>query len=120
MTMTILFGINNCDTVKKARKWFDSNSLDHSYHDFRNDGLTENQLQQWIDAIGYETLVNKRSTTWKQLGDDAKQSLDGDSAKALMLANPTLIKRPVVIDDTGVVSVGFKEADFQQRFLSLD
>jgi arsenate reductase len=114
--MTTLFGISNCDTVKKARKWLDSNNIEYRYHDFRSDGLEHDQLQQWIDAIGYQTLVNKRSTTWKQLDDDAKSSLDSISAKALMLANPTLIKRPVVVDQAGLVSVGFKDSEFQQRF----
>jgi arsenate reductase len=110
--MTILFGISNCDTVKKARKWLDSNNIEYRYHDFRNDGLEHDQLQQWIDAIGYQTLVNKRSTTWKQLDDDAKSSLDSISAKALMLANPTLIKRLSWLIRQAWLALGLKTASF--------
>ncbi|ROS01052.1 arsenate reductase [Sinobacterium caligoides] len=106
--MTTLFGIKNCDTVKKARKWLDAHDIDHQFHDVRSDGLESQQLQHWIDSVGYETLVNKRSTTWKQLPDSDKEQLCADSALTLMLANPTLIKRPVLELNDGV-HVGFKD-----------
>lgn len=118
--MTTLFGIPNCDTVKKARVWLDKHNIEHHFHDFRKDGLEKTQAQKWLDALGAEKVVNKRSTTWKQLSDAEKeQALSGDSA-ALLIQYPTLIKRPVL--ETGSkttnsnVSVGFKPDQYQSIF----
>ncbi|MCV6625543.1 MAG: ArsC family reductase [Cellvibrionaceae bacterium] len=110
-----LYGIPNCDTVKKARSWLADAGVDHVFHDFRKDGLDEAQVQAWIDELGWETLVNKRSTSWKALDEDERNTMDAAGAKAAILAAPTLIKRPLL--DTGTSRhVGFKAADYAEIF----
>lgn len=113
--MTVLYGIKNCDTVKKARKWLTDSQVNYQFHDFREDGLSEQQVQQWLDELGWETLVNKRSTTWKTLDEATRNKLDNHRAVALILSNPTLIKRPLL--DTGKQRyVGFKSEQYQTLF----
>lgn len=114
MTM-ILYGIPNCDTVKKARRWLDDRGIAYRFHDFRKDGLDPELLQRWIDALGWEKLLNKAGTTFRKLPDDAKAGLDAGSAKALMLEQPAMIRRPVV-EAADAVSVGFAAAEWQARF----
>lgn len=110
-----LFGIKNCDTVKKARGWLDEHQVPYQFHDFRKEGLDEATLQQWLKTISWEQLINKRSTTWRQLDEPRKNQLDQQAAIDLMLAHPTLIKRPV-IETQNSVSIGFNESDFQARY----
>ncbi len=113
--MTILYGISNCDTVKKAQRWLTTNGVDFSFHDFRKDGLTEVQLREWVENLGWEALLNKRSTSWRALDDSIKNSIDETSAIREMLATPTLIKRPVLsLGDR--VQVGFKESEYSALF----
>lgn len=113
--MNTLYGIKNCDTVKKSRDWLERNKITYRFHDFRVDGLHETQVKNWIAEIGLETLVNKRSTTWKELDDAIKNNFDEKSAPALIAANPTLIKRPLL--DTGKQKhVGFKDTEYTQIF----
>ena len=110
--MNTLYGIKNCDTVKKARQWLDSNAIDYRFRDFRSDGLTQELIQYWIEKSGWKTLLNQRSTSWRQLSDEQKSDLSEDKAIQLMLEIPTLIKRPIL--DTGSrVIVGFKAEDYQ-------
>ncbi|WP_292438276.1 ArsC family reductase [Methylophaga sp.] len=111
----IVYGIKNCDTVKKARRWLDEHGVHYQFHDFRQDGLDEATIHHWLQSVDWETLLNKRGTTWRKLDDPRKDNLDQSTAVALMLANPTLIKRPVVASDNGC-TVGFKEADFADKF----
>lgn len=113
--MRTLYGISNCDTVRKARKWLEQNGLDYHFHDFRKDGLTETQLLQLEQQLGWETLLNKRSTSWRQLDKSQQESINRESALALMIAHPTLIKRPVLEQENGAI-VGFKENQYQQFF----
>lgn len=114
MTIT-LYGIKNCDTVKKARDWLTAQQINYRFHDFRADGLTEMQIKQWISDIGLDALVNKRSTTWKALDDATKAGFDEQTAVAIIAENPTLIKRPLL--DTGKQQLtGFKPADYAQVF----
>lgn len=110
--MTTLYGIKNCDTVKKARTWLDANAVPFNFHDFRQDGLSAAQVESWIAAIGMDTLINKRSTTWKELTPAEQASV----TVALIVQHPTLIKRPLV-EHQGQVFVGFKESDYRARFL---
>ena len=110
-----LYGISNCDTVKKARTWLDAAGVPHIFHDFRKDGLEAAKLQSWIDAIGWEKLLNKNGTTFRKLPDTDKTGLDAAKAKALMLDQPAMIKRPVVEAADGV-SAGFSVAEWQTRF----
>ncbi|WP_417346940.1 ArsC family reductase [Ferrimonas sp.] len=107
----ILFGIKNCDTVKKARKHLDNSNTPYQFHDFREAGLDDATLEAWLEKVEWKTLLNTRSTSWRQLSDEQKTDVDRDKAKALMLDNPTLVKRPVLVSgDT--VQVGYKSADY--------
>jgi len=107
----ILFGIKNCDTVKKARRWLDEHNLAYQFHDFRQDGLDQETIDGWLNIVTWETLLNKRGTTWRKLDEPRKEQLDRTTAVALMLENPTLIKRPVLVTDNHC-QVGFKDADY--------
>jgi Spx/MgsR family transcriptional regulator len=111
-----LYGIPNCDTVKKARIWLDTHGTAHQFVDFKKQGAPEQRLTAWVRALGWEPLVNTRGTTWRKL-DDATRSLvmDTPGAIALMLASPSVIKRPVVEWADGSVSVGFDDARWRQR-----
>lgn len=113
--MITLYGIKNCDTVRKARKWLEAEDIDYMFHDFRVDGLAKKDLCIWVKSVGWETLLNTRGTTWRQLPDKKKENVDETRAIDLMLANPTLIKRPVLVHDKQV-HVGFKPADYQKLF----
>ncbi len=114
MTMK-LYGIKNCDTVKKARKWLDEAGIAYDFHDFKKDGLASEQLGKWEESLGWEILLNRRGTTWRKLPDEVRDTIDAQSAHQVMLDNPSIIKRPVVEHD-GEVRVGFKAADWDQAF----
>ena len=109
--MTTLYGIKNCDTVKKARRWLDSHHVDYNFHDFRDHGLERSQLETWVKQVGWETLVNRRSTTWRGLSDTEKSTMNEQKAVQTMLAQPTLIKRPVLVMQENV-TVGFNEKTY--------
>lgn len=113
--MTTLFGIKNCDTVKKARQWLDDNGIDYFFHDFRVEGLSKKQLDVWIKVVGWETLLNKRSTTFRNLSTHDKTSINNDKAKTLMLKHTTLIKRPVLVTGKETL-VGFEPELYQNLF----
>ncbi|MBC7992758.1 MAG: ArsC family reductase [Rhizobacter sp.] len=115
MTIT-LYGIANCDTVKKARTWLAEHHADVSWHDFKKQGVPEPQLDRWLKAVGWEKLVNRQGTTWRKMPDDDKAAVvDAASARALMLSHQSVIKRPVVEWPNGLVTVGFSEALFSQH-----
>ena len=115
MPKTVLYGISNCDTVRAARKWLTANGIDFSFHDFRKDGLDEKQLKCWVRELGWETLLNKRGMMWRKLPDKQKENLDEKKAIAIMLAEPAIIKRPLL--DTGKKRhVGFSEGEYKQLF----
>ena len=114
--MTTLYGIPNCDTVKKARKWLTEQNIDHDFHDFRKDGLSEDLLTRLLEKSSWEQLLNKRSTSFRNLSDEVKNNLNEATAKAAMLAEPTLIKRPVTLVNERVL-VGFKADTFADTFL---
>lgn len=113
--MTVLYGIPNCDTVKKARRWLDDHEISYRFHDFRNDGLAADQIKLWLSELGLETLINKRSTTWKNLSAEARDALNEESAVELILEQPTLIKRPL-LNLNGKFHVGFKAETYQTLF----
>jgi len=106
MAVTI-YGIKTCDTVRKARAFLDAEGIPHRFHDFRVEGLDAALLDRWIDALGWEKLLNKTSTSFRALPEDRKAVSDAAAAKALMLDQPTMIKRPV-LDADGRLTVGFK------------
>lgn len=111
--MLTVYGIKNCDTVKKARHWLEDHGVDYQFHDFRQDGLDKKLLSSWVNALGWEAIVNKRSTTWRTLADKDKDIASDAQAIKLLLANPTLIKRPVTQSNTALL-VGFKEAEYKK------
>ena len=111
----IVYGIKNCDTVKKARRWFEANGLEFEFHDFRADGLEQKTIELWLKKVPWELLLNKRGRTWRNIEDPRKDKLDQLIAIELMVANPTLIKRPVVSYNNDVM-VGFKEQDYVTYF----
>lgn len=112
---TIIYGIPNCDTIRKARKWLETHNVSYQFHDVRKDGMDKSTLQQWVKLVGWETLLNRRGTTWRQLPDNAKLNVDESSAVELMAENPAIIKRPV-LNKAGELRVGFSEADYKALF----
>ncbi|MCO1333949.1 ArsC family reductase [Microbulbifer sp. OS29] len=111
--MITLYGIKNCDTVKKARKWLENNGVDYRFHDFRADGMSDVPLQTWLETFGWQEVLNRRSTSWRALSDTQKSEMDNDLALELANTTPTLIKRPVTTTATNTL-LGFKEAAFEQ------
>jgi Spx/MgsR family transcriptional regulator len=114
--MITLYGIPNCDTVKKARAWLTEHAVPYQFHDFKKQGVPPAQLDAWLQAVGWETLVNRKGTMWRKL-DAAVQAavVDAASARALVLTQASIIKRPVVVWPDGSVTVGFKPEAFAQR-----
>jgi len=113
--MTTIYGIKNCDTMKKAIKWLDANGVDYQFHDYKKSGVSKKQLTQWCKQVDWEVLVNRRGTTFRKLPDEAKESLTKTSAIGLMQDNPSLIKRPVLeLDDQ--LLVGFDPEQYRDAF----
>lgn len=104
----VLYGIPNCDTVKRARAWLIDHGLTHRFHDFKKQGVPEPELARWIAELGWEPLLNRQGTTWRKLDEALRSAVtDGASAAALMRAQPSVIKRPVVDWGAGRLTVGF-------------
>lgn len=106
MRITI-YGIKNCDTMKKARRWLEARGVEHEFHDYKAMGIERARLERWCRELGWETLLNRAGTTFRKLPEADKQALDARKAVSLMLAQPSLIKRPV-LDVDGRLWVGFK------------
>jgi arsenate reductase len=110
--MTVLYGIKNCDTIIKARRWLDEHGVAYRFHDFRGDGLDEKQLIHWTKQLGWESLLNRRGTTWRSLSAPQRDNItDAGSAIATMLSHPALIKRPV-LEINGALHIGFTAAHY--------
>ena len=110
-----LYGIPNCDTVKKARTWLESRGVDYAFHDYKKAGADPEKLEAWVAAKGWDVILNRAGTTFRKLDDAAKQGLDKTGAIALMLGQPSMIKRPVV-EFPGGLLVGFKEPEWAAAF----
>lgn len=110
-----IHGIKTCDTMRKARAWLESHGIAHRFHDYRAQGLAEEVLRGWVDAVGWETLLNRSSATFRALDQAEREGLDAEKATRLMLAEPTMIKRPV-LDVDGLLVVGFKPATYEAAF----
>ena len=108
-----MYGIPNCDTIKKARNWLKENNVDYEFHNYKKDGVPEKELKKWIKAIGWEILLNKRGTTWRKLDDATRDNVTEKSAIKIMLDNPSIIKRPV-LDNGKKILVGFAEDEYKQ------
>ena len=103
----IIYGIKNCDTMKKARGWLDYHHVDYAFHDYKTEGVDSDRLRRWCDKVGWETLLNRSGTTFHKLPDREKTAIDERKAIALMLAQPSVIKRPV-LEWRGKILVGFR------------
>ena len=112
----ILYGIPNCDTVKKARSYLDGRDLGYQFHDYKKAGVTQEHLERWSNSVGWEKLLNKAGTTFKKLPDADKADIDEGKAIALMIANPSMIKRPVV-EGGKTLLVGFNPAVYDAELL---
>ena len=106
-----LYGIPNCDTVKKARTWLDGQGIAYAFHDYKKEGVTAAKVKAWCKALGWETVLNRAGTTFRKLPDDAKAGLDQAKAVALMVEQPSMIKRPIV-EHKGGLLIGFKEPEW--------
>lgn len=110
----VMYGIKNCDTIKKARRFLDAADTDYQFHDYRADGLSDEQLSLFIEKLGYQALLNTRGTTWRKLSDAEREAVtDAISAKTLMLAQPAIIKRPLLRAPDSDLLVGFSEASYR-------
>jgi Spx/MgsR family transcriptional regulator len=114
-----IYGIKNCDTMKKARAWLDGHGIAYAFHDYKAAGIARGTLESWAGAVGWETLLNRAGTTFRKLPETDKDSLTEKKAIALMLAQPSLIKRPV-LDHGGALLVGFKPEAYATAFGAAD
>ena len=106
--MVTLFGISNCDTMKKARRWLDNNNIEYTFHNYRKDGLDRDWLTARVQELGWEQVVNRRGTTWRKLPEETRNSMDAASAIEILLEQPGMIKRPL-LDTGGHYLLGFSE-----------
>jgi arsenate reductase len=113
--MLTIHGIKNCDTMKKARTWLETHAIEHRFHDYKTAGIAEATLRAWIAETGWEPLLNRAGTTFKKLPDADRADLTAEKAIALMLAQPGMIKRPV-LSGAGALLVGFKPETYAARF----
>ena len=114
MTVTI-FGIKNCDTMKKARNWLEAHGVDYRFHDYKAEGIDQGHLENWSRQAGWETVLNRAGTTFRKLDEADRTDLNADKAMALMLAQPSMIKRPMLEAD-GKLVVGFKPEVYAATF----
>jgi Spx/MgsR family transcriptional regulator len=112
-----LYGIPNCDTIKKARSWLQDQAIDYRFHDYRKQGVDLQQLQTMAAQLGWEVMLNQRGTSWRALPDSVKAQIDEASALELMLDNPAIVKRPILEQD-GRLHIGFKPQQYQEIFAS--
>jgi Spx/MgsR family transcriptional regulator len=108
-----MYGIKNCDTIKKARAWLDKNKIEYDFHDYKTAGVDKAQLEKWSKKVGWETLLNRAGTTFRKLPDKDKAVADEKKAIALMLAQPSMIKRPVLDLGGGKLVVGFRPETYE-------
>lgn len=112
---TIMYGIPNCDTIKKAQKWLNENNISFTFHDYRKDGLDNQLLKQFYQLASWDQLLNKRSTSYRVLTEQQKESLNAETISPYFIESPTLIKRPLVLHNN-VAIVGFNAKNYQQFF----
>lgn len=112
----IVYGIKNCDTVKKALNWLKANNKAFEFHDYKKEGITTEKLQSWCSQVGWENLLNRRGTTWRKLDEETRNAVtDETQAVHVMLTNTSIIKRPVIEKDGKVLMVGFDEASYSAK-----
>ncbi len=114
--MLEVYGIKNCNTVKKALAWLDEHGVEYRFHDFKREGVDEARLARWVEQLGWEALLNRKGLTWRRLPEERRaQVSDAASAMALMREKPSIIKRPIVEAGDEVILLGFDEAAYQER-----
>ena len=111
--MVTLFGIPNCDTIKKARRWLEQNQVEYVFHDFRQDGVDAELLKSWFKKIDWTVVLNQRSRTWRELSDSDKSNLSPDKVIRIMLKHPSIIKRPVLATGSKL-AIGFDENEYRK------
>ncbi|EMH4162549.1 ArsC family reductase [Pluralibacter gergoviae] len=115
--MIIMYGIKNCDTIKKARRWLEAQQIEYRFHDYRADGLDAEMLHSFINELGWEALLNTRGTTWRKLDESVRAGVDNaEAAAALMLEMPAIIKRPLLCAPGKPMLLGFSESSYQRYF----
>lgn len=112
---TILYGISNCDTIKKAKHFLESNNVEYTFHDYRKDGIDNKLLNKFLEQLEWTELLNKRGTTWRKLDNSIKDNINKAQAKKIMLEQPAIIKRPVLLNN-GKFYLGFSEAEYKKIF----
>ena len=117
MKKIIMYGIKNCDSVRKAMKWLNEYNIKYQFHDLRSDGLSRARLEKWVLSTDYESVLNKKSTTWRKLSKETQKKNSSSEAIKLMLAQPTLIKRPI-LDVNGFIYIGFTAEQYDIIFSS--
>lgn len=110
--MITMYGIPNCDTIKKAKKWLEAENIEYHFHDYRKDGIDSALISLFFQQFGWEAVLNKRGTTYRQLSDDQKNTLNEDNALPLLLENPAMIKRPILWTETTAL-IGFKAGEYE-------
>ena len=110
--MIVMYGISNCDTIKKARRWLESNHVAYEFHDYKKSGIDKVTLQDWCKKLGYDALLNTRGTTWRKLPESGKSAMTEAKAVDLMLAHNSIIRRPVLVSGKRIL-VGFDEASYK-------
>lgn len=113
----IVYGIKNCSTVKSALDWLRKNNIEFEFHDYKSKGISESKLRDWSRQVGWERLVNKRGTTWRQLDEKIQNSITGEKpAMALMQEKTSVIKRPLIESDGKILALGFEEEEYRKKF----
>ena len=115
--MLTIYGIKNCNTMKKAFLWLDENNISYQFHDYKKSNLAENTLDDWLSALGWEVIVNQKGTTWRKLALD-KNMLDNQRIKPIILQNLSMIKRPLLVLDNGQIMFGFDKEEWQKALLT--
>lgn len=111
----VMYGIPNCDTIKKARKWLQQHAVDYRFHDYKKLGIDEDQLKNWVETMGWEQLINKRGTSWRKLDETTRADMNDQTALRVMQENPSIIKRPLLqVRDQFII--GFDEAEYRKEF----
>lgn len=116
--MLTVYGIKSCDTCRNARKFLSAKNIEHKFHDLRDDGMSIQMLERWVKRIGWERLLNKKSLTWRKIPEVDRNEMSHDKALAVMIENPTVIKRPV-LEDENFIAVGFSEKRFTEFLQNL-
>jgi Spx/MgsR family transcriptional regulator len=114
MPAITVYGIRNCNTVKKALAWLDARGVDYRFHDLKRQGLPPELLDDWIARLGWEALINRRGQTWRRLDARQRENLDADGARRVMLENPSIIRRPLLLTEDGNLHLGFSDAVYER------